>query len=149
MKASLIFLMFQLAAFMTWAGNVSHADSNSKAGQTAFNFFENHFTITRKDSVLVIYDRCDLTGAGVIRKVYYPGSKQSILISNIPAGKYYVTIQCLGKHHDRYEKILKIKSGKTAYVSVKLSDYDEFSRDRVFIPNDPIDFSRLSVVTMK
>ncbi len=149
MKAFLYLLALQLTALAGLAGTGYKADSNLKEGQTEFNFFENRFTISKKDSVLVIYDRCDLSGAGVIKKVYYPGVRQTILINNIPAGKYYVIIQCLGKHHDRYERILRIKPGKTAYVSVKLSDYDEFSKDRVIIPQDHFDLARLSVVTMK
>jgi hypothetical protein len=148
MKALFILPIFLLNAYPLWAGRLE-IDSIVKVGQTEFNFFENDFTITKKDSVLVIYDRFDLSGAGIIRKVYYPAKNQTIHISNIPSGKYFVTIQCLGKRHDRYEKIIKIKGGKTSFVSVKLSVYNEFTRDKVIIPNDPIDFSRLSIVTMK
>ncbi len=149
MKAISILLIFLLNAQFIWAGNSCPADSNVKYGQAEFNFFENHFRITKKDSVLVIYDRYDRSGAGIIRKVFYPGKSQSILISDIPSGKYFVTIQCLGKHHDRFEKIIKIKTDKTACVSVKLSDFEEFSKDRVIIPSDHVDFSKLSIVKMK
>lgn len=149
MKAISVLLIFLLNAQSIWAGNSCPSDSNAKHGQTEFNFFENNFRITKKDSVLVIYDRYDRSGAGVIRKVYYPGKTQSIVISNIPSGKYFVTIQCLGKHHDRFDKIIKIKPGKTAYVSVKLRDYDEFLKDRVIIPADHIDFSKLTILQMK
>jgi hypothetical protein len=148
MKALFILPIFLLNAYPLWAGRLE-IDSIVKVGQTEFNFFENDFTITKKDSVLVIYDRCDLSGAGVIRKVYYPGKNQTILISNIPSGKYFVTIQCLGKHHDRYEKIIKVKSGKTSYVSVRLSDFNEFSKDDVKIPADHFDLANLSIINMK
>jgi hypothetical protein len=148
MKSFLILLSF-LVSSLAWAGSGHKTDSNAKSGQTEFNFFENNFTITKKDSILVIYDRYDLSGAGIIKKVYYPGSKQTILINDIPCGKYIVTIQCLGKHHDHYEKILKVKGGKISNVSVRLSEYDEIARDKVIIPSDTIDFSKLSIVTMK
>lgn len=149
MKAVLSILILQLFTQWGWAAIGHQKDSSIKKGQTEFNFFENHFRITKKDSVLVIYDRYDRSGAGVIFKVYYPGKSQSITISDIPKGKYFVTIQCLGKHHDRFDKIIKIKPGKTAYVSVKLRDYDEFLKDRVIIPADHIDFSRLTILQMK
>ena len=149
MKPLLFFILIFLNIDLAWAGNRHKADSIAKEGHTEFNFFENDFLITRKDSVLVIYDRYDLSGAGIIKKVFYPGSKQTISIPNIPSGKYFVTIQCLGKHHDRYEKVIKVKSGKISYVSVKLSPYDEFTCGKVAIPNDMVDFSKLSIVTMK
>jgi hypothetical protein len=149
MKPLLFFIMLLLGNDLAWAGNGHKTDSLAKNGQTEFNFFENNFMITTKDSVLVIYDRYDLSGAGIIKKIYYPGSNQTIFIPDIPSGKYLVIIQCLGKHHDRYEKVIKVKNGKTSFVSIKLSDYDEFSKDTLSIPNQPVDFSRLAVVTMK
>ena len=149
MKPLLILILLLLGKGLAWAGNGHKADSIIKDGQTEFNFFENDFTIGKKDSVLVIYDRYDLSGAGIVKKVYYPGAKQTILIPNIPSGKYLVVIQCLGKHHDRYEKLIKVKCGKTSYVSVKLSPYDEFKSGNASIPKNMVDFSRLSIVTMK
>jgi hypothetical protein len=149
MKTFIFLMMLLLSRDLAWAGKGHNTDTMAKDGQTEFNFFENHFTIKKKDSVLVIYDRYDLSGAGIIKKVYYPGSKQTILISNIPSGKYLVVIQCLGMHHDRFEKLIKVKSGKTSYVSVKLSPYDEFTCGKVAFPNDTVDFSKLSIVTMK
>lgn len=146
----ILFLILMLPSMdLAWAGIGHKTDSVGNNGQTEFNFFENDFMISRKDSVLVIYDRYDLSGAGIIRKIYYPGLKQIIFIPNIPSGKYLVIIQCLGKHHDRYEKIIKVKNGKTSYVSVKLSPYGEFTLGKVVMPNDTVDFSRLSIITMR
>jgi hypothetical protein len=149
MKPLVFLTLLLLSMDLAWAGKEHKNDSIGNNGQTEFNFFENDFTISKKDSVLVIYDRYDLSGAGVIKKIYYPGSNQTVFIPNIPSGKYFVTIQCLGKHHDRYEKIIKVKNGKTSFVSVKLNNYAEFTKGNVAIPNDPVDFSKLSIVTMK
>jgi hypothetical protein len=102
-----------------------------------------------KDSVLIIFDRCDHTGAGVIYQVFYEDKDHNITIPVVPAGKYYVTIQCLGMHRDRLEKIVKIKSKKSEKVKILLQDSEEFSKDKVVIPAYTPDFSDLAIVKMK
>jgi hypothetical protein len=149
MKVGFVFLAFFTSSLLGQAKNEPLHAQKLQEGQTEFTFYNNRFNLTRKDSVLVIYDRYDRSGAGVIRKVFYPGKKQSILVDEIPAGKYFVTIQCLGKHHDRFEKVLRIKSGKTSTIPVNLSLCEEYSKEKVVIPNYPVDFSRLSILKMK
>ena len=46
------------------------------------------------DSVLVIFDRYDLTGAGVVKKIYYPVNNV-VSIQDVPEGKYYINVLCL------------------------------------------------------
>lgn len=102
-----------------------------------------------RDSVLIIFDRCDHTGAGVIYQVFYGDKDNNITIPVVPAGKYYVTIQCLGMHHDRLEKTVNIKSNKNENVKIALQDSEEFSKDKVVIPAYTPNFSDLAVLKMK
>ena len=102
-----------------------------------------------KDSALIIFDRCDHTGAGVIYQVFYGDKDHNITIPVVPAGKYFVTIQCLGVHHDRLEKTVHIKSNKNEKVKIALQDSEEYSKDKVIIPAYTPDFSDLAVLKMK
>jgi hypothetical protein len=87
-----------------------------------------------KDSALVIFDRYNRTGAGVIFNVFVQDRDHSIVIPQVPAGKYFVTVQCLGLHHDRMEKIITVHSKKGKSVNLQLEDAEEFTKDKVVIP---------------
>ena len=104
---------------------------------------------TVKDSVLVIFDRFDHTGAGVVFQVFYRNSDHSITIPAIPEGKYYVTIQCLGVHRERIETIVKIKSQKSEILKIAQTDSEEFSKDKVVIPAYHPDFANLASARTK
>ena len=102
-----------------------------------------------KDSVLVIFDRFDHTGAGVVYQVFYRNADHSITIPAIPEGKYYVTIQGLGLHRERLETIVKIKSQKSETLTIAMEDSEEFSKDKVVIPSYRPDFSNLDIAKTK
>jgi hypothetical protein len=68
------------------------------------------------DSVLIILDKFDHTGAGVVRKVFYPNADNQIIIEELPAGKYYAEIYVLGIYKKHFSSIIdtekKIKKNK-------------------------------------
>ena len=97
------------------------------------------------DSILIIFDRFDRTGAGVIYRVFNADQKNRIDIQAIPAGKYYVTIQCLGLHHDRIQKTIKVRKNKEEEIKVSLSRVEIFNKDQVVIPADNYDLAKLSI----
>src|SRR5437764_9927471 len=49
------------------------------------------------DSVYLIFDRWDLSGAGLVKKIYRP-EKNIIKLEKIPKGRYYVEVFCLGNY---------------------------------------------------
>jgi hypothetical protein len=149
MKALCYYIIFQLAILSLRAEGGHQGSAKSNEGATQLTFNKSNFNNSSRDSVLIIYDRCDRSGAGIIRKVFHPSIDHSIYIESIPAGKYFVTIQCLGIHHERIEKIIKVRSKKCESLSVKLGDCDEFTKDNVVIPTEHTDFSKLKVITMK
>lgn len=130
----------------------TNAVASSKAlnaGAVRFQFNKMVTTQEHTDSVLVIFDRFDHTGAGVIYQLYAADSAQGIDISQVPAGKYYVTIQFVGLHRDQIEKVITIKSKKSEKVRIELNDTEVFSKDKVVIPAYRPNFSDLAVTRSK
>jgi hypothetical protein len=155
MKQIISFVTFALIAITGHANVVKIPDSaatNSATSAKAMNAGAVRFQFTNinaqdlTDSVLVIFDRFDHTGAGVIYQVYAADQQNGIDISAIPAGKYYVTIQCLGMHHDHLEKTITVKKEKNEKVKIELAAIEVFSKDNVKIPAYRPDFSDMTIV---
>lgn len=119
------------------------------AGAIRFHFNGICAGLAHKDSVLIIFDRYDRTGAGVIYKVFAQNNDNSITISDVPAGKYYVTIQFLGMHRDRMEKLVRIKANKNGKMNLELEATEAFSRNNVVIPAYHPNFSDLAILKSK
>ncbi|HUB60141.1 MAG TPA: hypothetical protein VL978_05540 [Puia sp.] len=158
MKQLISFVALTLTAIAGFAndGKVNaSASTNSAASAKVMNAGAVRFQFTNinaqdhADSVLVIFDRFDHTGAGVIYQVYSADNKNGIDISAIPAGKYYVTIQCMGLHHDRIEKTITIKKRKDEKVNIPLEASEVFSKDNVVIPVDHTKLTDLSILSNK
>jgi hypothetical protein len=147
--------LFYLSAFLLFISCFAAAEKGhsglvkTKEGSTQFTFENPCIRTIKKNPVLVIYDRCDRSGAGVIYKLYYPARDHTISIDAIPAGKYFVTIQCMGAHQLHFETVVKIKSGKCSEVPISMDNIDEFSKNGVVIPTEHTDFSNLKITSMK
>jgi hypothetical protein len=116
-----------------------------KSGAVRFQFTD--FVLSRrKDSVLVIFDRYDRTGAGIVFKVFKADLDNGITVPEVPAGKYFVTVQCLGLHRDRMEKKVVVKCNKNHTVNLALEDSQEFSKDNVVIPAYRFDIAHMTVL---
>ena len=134
-----------------------YADKGPKAniakvatqGCVQFKFNNSIPGVPEKDSVLIIFDKYDHSGAGVVYQVFYEDQDHNITLPELPAGKYYVTIQCLGMHRDRLEKVLTIKAHKSEKIKVDLQDSEEFSKDKVVIPEYKPNFADLAVLKSK
>jgi hypothetical protein len=121
----------------------------AQKGGVKFQFDKIAACQDHKDSVLIIFDRFNRTGAGVIYQVFAADQDHSITISGVPAGKYYVTIQCLGSHHDRLEKLVRIKAKKSSNVKIQLEDSEVVTTDKVVIPSYRPDFANLTILRSK
>ena len=72
--------------------------------------------LSKIDSVYVIFDRYDLRGAGIIKKVFYPDRENQIRV-NLPKGKYFITIYCLGIYNkESFDRITSAKSNKNRNI---------------------------------
>ena len=99
-----------------------------------------------QDSVLVIFDRYDHTGAGVVYQMFATDADQGITIPQVPAGKYYVTVECRGLHRDRMEMLVTVKSQKNEKVRIKLEDAEVYSKENVKIPNYNPSFANMTIL---
>lgn len=151
MKQIYFYLAFLLFALAAQAEGTPQTKARKITAVGSVQFRLNNITsaVENKDSVLIIFDRYDHTGAGVIYQVFYEDQDHNITIPAVQAGKYYVTIQCLGMHHDRLEKIVTIKSQKSGTVKINLQDSEVFSKDKVVIPAYAPKFSDMAVLKMK
>jgi hypothetical protein len=101
----------------------------------------------RVDSVLVIFDRYDHTGAGIVKNIYYPKDNQ-FTISKVPEGRYYITIYCLGLYSDVFNDLMFINKRHRNNLRYKLGPSDEFVPG-TFLPAIEIDFSNLAITNIK
>lgn len=132
------------------AGNNTATETKmiNNAGAIRFQFGKPGFSGCR-DSVLIIFDKYNRTGAGVVYKVFATDSTNGITIPAVPAGKYYVTIQCKGLHRDHVEKLVTVKAKKNEKVQIKLEASEVFSKDDVVIPEFRPGFSDMAILKSK
>jgi len=152
MKQIYLYLACLLLSLAAHADKGPHAKAEKvmvKQGSVQFKFNNLAPADAHKDSVLIIFDRCNRTGAGVVYKVFSADNDRNITIEGVPAGKYYVTIQGLGIHRDRTETVVTVKAQKNHQLSVSLEDSEEFSKEGVIIPSSRTDLASLSIVNMK
>jgi len=96
------------------------------------------------DSVFIIFDRCDLSGAGVVKQVFYPVNNRIDMI--IPKGDYYVDIYCIrGRLKEHFGTILKARPNKNNKLFFKLSESSMFTPGMVRLPEEKFDMANLSV----
>ena len=152
---NLCFLFFSVAVFAgdgpipaPSATNAARTAKMVNAGAVRFQF-NNISNADHKDSVLIIFDRFDHTGAGVIYQVFAADETNGIDVTAVPAGKYYVTIQCMGLHHDRLEKVVSIKKQKNEKVHIDLEASEAFSKDNVVIPATHFNLADLAILKSK
>ena len=116
------------------------------AGTVRLQFNKIAATDDHQDSVLVIFDRFDHTGAGVVYQMFATDADHGITLPTVPAGKYFVTIVCCGLHHDRMEMLVTVKSQKSEKVRLKLEDSEVFSKENVKIPVYNPSYSDLTIL---
>jgi len=139
-----ITLLFSLYA----AGKQSpQADTNkiTKHGTANIRFLTRDRGFVPKDSVLIIFDRWNRSGPGTVYRVFHLDKDNQITIGDLPTGSYYVSIQCLGMHHDRFETTTRIHRKKKQTLTLRLADCEAFSKDKTSIPKDVIDPVRLAI----
>ncbi len=101
----------------------------SSKNATAYIFhFDN--TVNKNnsvDSVLVILDKYDHSGAGIVRKVFHPGADNQIVIEDLPAGKYYADIYVLGMYKQHFSTVIyTAKSVKKNKIDLALDYTDAY-----------------------
>ena len=124
-------------------------DALANTGAARFQIKNLIAGLEENDSILIIFDRYDHTGAGVVYKVFAPDSEHGITVPAIAAGKYYVTVQCLGLHRDRLEKVVTIRAQRNEMIHIQLTPSEAFSKSDVVIPAFHPNPQALAVVRFK
>ena len=100
------------------------------------------------DSVFIIFDKYDLTGAGVVKQVFYP-SNNRLVIQNVPKGKYYVDVFCIGMPGQNYSRIRTIRKRRGNSVTIPIRMAETYIPGTAVIPSSTIDFNNLVVTSKK
>ena len=102
--------------------------------------------LSKIDSVFLIFDRYDLRGAGVIKKIFYPDTENKIQIS-LPKGKYYINIYCLGLYNKIcFDRIVSARSNKNHKIFLRLQESALYQLGLARIPADHFDPSHLAIL---
>jgi hypothetical protein len=97
------------------------------------------------DSVWVIFDRYDLTGPGIINRIYSP-KQTTLLLENVPAGKYFVDIICFGLEKKQYfSTITTIGKRRKNTIELQLQSIVPYLPGSATIPSQTVDFSKLEI----
>ena len=102
------------------------------------------------DSVLVIFDRYNLTQAGAIKKIFYPVNN-IVVIENVPEGKFFIDIICLGIYQDNFSEVSYVyeKRKNKNRFQFRMGYAEAFNTSEVYIPAEKIDPKNLSVIRQK
>ena len=146
---NLITLLLLVCSISASAHFDKHPEKTRQNCSLQVSFLNHHKDDVHADSVLVIFDKYDHTGAGIIYKVFYPDQNQTIDIDEVPAGKYYVSIRCLGIHKDYIEKLVKVEKNKSNSLKIKLQDCEMFTKEGVIIPPVQTNLMSLSVTALR
>ena len=91
------------------------------------------------DSVLVILDKFDLSGAGIVKRVYYPDAENHIVIEDLPVGKYYAEVYVLGLYKKHYSSVIRtVKSSKKNKAKIHLDYNDAYTPGSANIPAENV-----------
>jgi hypothetical protein len=102
--------------------------------------------LSKIDSVYVIFDRFDLRGAGVIKKVFYPDIDNKIRVI-LPKGKYYISIYCLGIYNkESFDRVASAKSNKNYNIFLRLQASALYKQGGARIPGDHFDPAHLAIL---
>jgi hypothetical protein len=96
------------------------------------------------DSVYLIFDRWDLSGAGLVKKIYRP-EKNIIKLEKIPKGRYYVEVFCLGNYPGHFNKEIMAHPKASTRITFKLKRQEYYIAGTAYIPTQKVDFSKLSI----
>ncbi len=101
------------------------------------------------DSALIILDKYDHTGAGVVINIFYTDSTDQLVLTGIPEGKYYAEIITFGVKRQHFSKVITVtgapakkkKSKKNAVpntTTIRLDYMDTYMVGNAVIPPEDV-----------
>jgi|GEM_PF-1020821 len=154
LKRTLTPALLLFASLLSHAANESpaskeknNADAVSKeASSKKISGFNYTFNIDNKvnknnsiDSVLVILDKFDHSGAGIVKKIYYPDANNQIVIEGLPTGRYYADVYVLGLYKKHFSSVIRtVKSSRKNKARLQLDYADAYHPGNASIPEENI-----------
>jgi hypothetical protein len=140
---ALILWMMCLSSTEVWAQKKKHTDSVD----VTINFTKRFARNAPVDSVFIFFDRYNHTGAGIIKQVYYPKDNR-IVIPDVPPGKYYIGLFCLGTHWEYFSEVTYVNNRRNNKIRFNLK------RSEIYVPGTYIaqvrsDLNRLYITSPK
>ncbi|AXY78116.1 hypothetical protein D3H65_30795 [Paraflavitalea soli] len=97
------------------------------------------------DSVLVIFDRYDHSGAGTIKGIYYPVNNE-IVIAKVPPARYYIEVYCLGAGRENFNELTYVNRRHSNVFTYRIQKSSTFTPGLAVIPVEPINLSKLEIL---
>jgi hypothetical protein len=140
---NLILWMILLSSTSVLAQKKKHSDSVDVTINLRKSFLKN----APVDSIYIFFDRYNHTGAGIIKQVYYPKNNK-VVVPQVPPGKYYIGMMCLGTHWEYFSEITFVNKRRSNNLRFKLK------RSETFVPGAYValvkfDLNKLSVTDPK
>ena len=148
-KAVPLFLLGSLVSCCLYGQGGKTSRRRLADGEMQFNFLRHTGQLIHHDSVLILFDRTDRSGAGIVSGVFGMDSSHKVLVSRIPAGQYFIMVQCFGMHHDYWETTSWVRPMKCRELDIKLEPCEEFVRGHSRIPGYHPNLEKLILATIR
>lgn len=136
MKANTLLLLISLVGMQSVSAQNKKLADSVKVVITLNNAANKHAPV---DSAYVIFDRFDRSGAGVVKRLVYP-QKNKIILDQIPEGKFFITVICLGIYKDTFSEtsfIYEKRKNKNQF-EFRLKKTEAYNPNNVYIPAEKI-----------
>ena len=131
---TLLLWMTLLSSTEVWAQKKKHTDSVD----VTINFRKRFTKNAPVDSVYIFFDRYNHTGAGIIRQVYYPKDNK-VIVLDVPPGKYYIGMLCLGTHLQYFSEVTFVNNRRSNKLRFKLN------RSETYVPGNYVSIMKFEL----
>ena len=140
-------ILVVLLVFMGFAEANAQRKNNTDSVSVTLRFNNNVNKNLPLDSVYVILDRWDLSGAGMIKKMYQP-KDNVIVLDKVPRGKYYIDVFCLGIYQQTFSEVSWVYNNRKNRntFNFRMKESEVYSDSTVRIPPQRIDWMKLTVL---
>jgi hypothetical protein len=132
-----------LSSMEVWSQKRKHTDSVDVTITLKKRYSRN----APVDSVFIFFDKYNHTGAGVVKNVFYP-KDDKIVIPQVPPGKYYIGMYCLGTHWEYLSEVTFVNMRRKNNLRFKLKR-SELYVPGTFIAQVKLDMNRLAITNPK
>lgn len=138
---SVVFLLLAVTTISFANDKVKpRAAKTAAASNKSFRFVVNKEAVTNQviDSALIILDKYDRTGAGVVMQMVKLDENNELSLTDVPEGKYFATIYTYGLKKERLEVVITVKNNKPNATKIKLTKTEAYILGTAIIPAEDI-----------